>query len=70
MSDAQVVYERNETFDERSGPCGSARVGVRFSDRVLWLGLSYWPSDQGVHDKFATDERLAQEIVRRWNAAP
>lgn len=63
--EAQVVYERQPGGDLRNGPCEFVRVGVRFGDRVIWLGSSFAPGD-GDDDQYVRDIVLAQEIVFRW----
>lgn len=68
MSEARVVHDRSETFDERHGPCGSDRVGVVIEDRVFWLGLAIYPgAGKAAEEQFRKDEALAAEIARRWN---
>lgn len=66
--DAQVVYERQVGGDIQHGPAEYIRVGVRFDDRVVWLGSAYFPGDDG--RQYKQDEGLAKEIVRRWYASP
>lgn len=70
MSDAelnaQVVYERQVGGDIRHGPSEFVQVGVRFDNRVLWLGSTFYPGD-AKDQQYARDVDLAQEIVRRWN---
>lgn len=64
---ASVVRERQDGYDLQSGPFGYERVGFEIDGRVFWTGLtgSYAPGSE----TFAADERLAQTIVARWNAA-
>lgn len=61
--DAQVVYEQHDEYD--AGPWGYIRVGVRFDDRVIWLGTTGSGMTRAEYDKA---EALAKEIVRRWKA--
>ncbi len=65
--DAQVVYEQHDDYERHAGPWGFMKVGVRFADRVIWLGVCGSGMGQADYDKA---ERLAREIVRRWQAAP
>lgn len=64
--DAQVVYEQHDEYERHAGPWGYIRVGVRFGDRVIWLGTTGSGMTQSEYDKAET---LAKEIVRRWEAA-
>lgn len=63
--DAQVVYEQHDEYDHHAGPWGYIRVGVRFGDRVIWLGMTGSGMTQSEYDKA---EALAKEIVRRCKA--
>ena len=64
--EAQVVYESQDAYDINHGPHGYIRVGVRFGDRVIWLGTT--GSYMG-HAEYDKAEALAKEIVRRWGSA-
>ena len=68
MLDTQVVYERQPGGDLQYGPVEFVRVGVRFGDRVIWLGAANFPGcDPKAYEK---DIALAQEIVRHCKADP
>lgn len=67
ICDAQVVYEKQDAYDMQHGPHGYVRVGVRFGERVIWLGTT--GSYMG-HADYDQAEGLAKEIVRRWTEAP
>lgn len=59
--EAQVIYERQPGGDIQHGPCEFTRVGVRFGDRVIWLGSAFFPGGDG--KQYGLDVDLAQEIV-------
>lgn len=65
--DAQVVYERQPGGDVQRGPCEFQRIGVRFGDRVVWLGAAFFP---GRDNTFEKDVSLAEEIVRLCTIDP
>lgn len=66
--DAQVIYERQSGGDLQYGPSEFVRVGVRFGDRVVWLGSAHFPGDDG--KRYGQDIELAQDIARHCKADP
>jgi hypothetical protein len=62
---ARVVRERQDGFDMQSGPYGYQRVGFAIGERVFWTGCVGSGMPEG---SYGDDERLAHEVVRRWNA--
>ncbi len=66
MTDARVVYERDDNFDMHAGPFGFERVGFCIGNRVFWTGLSGSYVQTKTWD---SDKALAEKIVRLWNEA-
>jgi hypothetical protein len=64
---AQVLYEKQDTFDVHHGPCGFNRVGFRIGDRVFWTGIESWPGVNQTHE-YELAEAMAREVVTRWEA--
>lgn len=63
--EAKVVYERQDSFDMKSGPFGYERVGFAIGDRVFWCGCAGSGMPGGTYDD---DKALAEQIVARWRA--
>ena len=64
--DAQVVYERQESYDMAAGPYGYEKVGVRFNDRVIWLGMRGY----GVPERVAAEWDDVVRLAHLLAAAP
>jgi hypothetical protein len=61
---AQVVYERQASFDLSCGAYGYERVGFRIGDRVTWMGCT--GSGMPGYD---AERAVCIALVERWNAA-
>jgi hypothetical protein len=60
--DAQVVYEREDSYCMGSGQFGYEKVGFRVGERVFWVGLA------GAYvngENYEADKKLATQIVER-----
>lgn len=64
--DVQVVYEQHDDFDLRNGPFGGGRVGVRFDDRIIWLGSWCSHSSSKGYDKAEQLAKLIADAVTKF----